>query len=314
MAYKLYMAGTLMPITPSKVTVKINNQNKTMTLINGEEINILKAAGLSDVSFELVLPQVSYPFSNGGAQSAAYYLSLFERLKVSKTPFQFILNRQKPGGGMFHYTNLTVGLETYEITDDAGEGFDVKVKINLKQYRAYILCPEHDASGIVFEGVAYHLLGRAAMDELETVSLEETDAGTEITKATEAGGIVFVTLAEAGSIDAETAAEHADLFAEWAFPVGYTVGQIRRYNGTLYKCVQAHTSQADWTPDTASSLWSKTSDPAEEWPEWSQPVGAHDAYSKGAKVSHKEKHWISTVDSNVWEPGVYGWEESTNGV
>ena len=122
MAYKLYMAGTLMPITPSKVTVKINNQNKTMTLINGEEINILKAAGLSDVSFELVLPQVSYPFSNGGAQSAAYYLSLFERLKVSKTPFQFILNRQKPGGGMFHYTNLTVGLETYEITDDAGEG------------------------------------------------------------------------------------------------------------------------------------------------------------------------------------------------
>lgn len=93
--------------------------------------------------------------------------------------------------------------------------------------------PEHDASGIVFEGVAYHLLGRAAMDELETVSLEETDAGTEITKATEAGGIVFVTLAEAGSIDPITAAEHADLFAEWAFPVAYTVGQIRRYQGTL---------------------------------------------------------------------------------
>ena len=138
------MAGTLMPITPSKVTVKINNQNKTMTLINGEEINILKAAGLSDVSFELVLPQVSYPFSNGGAQSAAYYLSLFERLKVSKTPFQFILNRQKPGGGMFHYTNLTVGLETYEITDDAGEGFDVKVKINLKQYRAYYVTNNPD--------------------------------------------------------------------------------------------------------------------------------------------------------------------------
>lgn len=71
------------------------------------------------------------------------------------------------------------------------------------------------------------------MDELETVSLEETDAGTEITKATEAGGIVFVTLAEAGSIDPITAAEHADLFAEWAFPVAYTVGQIRRYQGTL---------------------------------------------------------------------------------
>ena len=69
MAYKLYMAGTLMPITPSKVTVKINNQNKTMTLINGEEINILKAAGLSDVSFELVLPQVSYPSATVGRKA-----------------------------------------------------------------------------------------------------------------------------------------------------------------------------------------------------------------------------------------------------
>lgn len=137
MAYKMYLGGVLMPITPSKVTVKINNQNKTMTLINGEEINILKAAGLSDVSFELLLPQVSYPFTNGGAQSASYYLSLFERLKTSKEPFQWILNRQRPNGGMFFYTNLTVGMENYEITDDAGAGFDVKVKVNLKQYKAY---------------------------------------------------------------------------------------------------------------------------------------------------------------------------------
>ena len=178
----------------------------------------------------------------------------------------------------------------------------------------YVLCPEQNASGIVFEGTPYHLLGRDEMEGLETVSLEVTDAGAEISKANTTNGIVFVTMAEAGSIDPVTAAEHADLFAEWAYPIAYTVGQIRRYNGTLYKCGQAHTSQADWTPDTASSLWSKTSDPAEEWPEWSQPVGAHDAYSKGAKVSHKEKHWISTVDSNVWEPGVYGWEESTDGV
>ena len=61
--------------------------------------------------------------------------------------------------------------------------------------------------------------------------------------------------------------------------------------------------------DAAVSLWSKTSDPAEEWPEWSQPVGAHDAYAFGAKVSHNGKHWTSTTANNVWEPGVYGWEE-----
>ena len=137
MAYTMYLDGVLMPITPSKVKVKINNQNETLTLINGKEINILKAAGLSDVSFELLLPQVSYPFTNGGAKSASYYLSLFERLKTSKEPFQWILNRQRPNGGMFFYTNLTVGMENYEITDDAGAGFDVKVKVNLKQYKAY---------------------------------------------------------------------------------------------------------------------------------------------------------------------------------
>ena len=177
----------------------------------------------------------------------------------------------------------------------------------------YVLCPEQNASGIVFEGTPYHLLGRDEMEGLETVSLEVTDAGAEISKANTTNGIVFVTMAEAGSIDPVTAAEHADLFAEWAYPIAYTVGQIRRYNGTLYKCVQAHTSQADWTPP-APSLWSLTADPTEEWPEWIQPIGAHDAYPLGAKVSHNEKHWTSTIANNVWEPGVYGWKEVTDEV
>ena len=126
-----------MPITPSKVKVKINNQNDTLTLINGEEINILKEPGLTDVSFDLLLPQVSYPFTNGGAQSADYYLSLFERLKTSKEPFQFILNRSMPSGRRLFYTNLTVGMEDYQITDDAEEGFDITVTVSLKQYRHY---------------------------------------------------------------------------------------------------------------------------------------------------------------------------------
>ena len=126
-----------------------------------------------------------------------------------------------------------------------------------------------------------------------------------------ASAVAFVALCEVGTLDTVTASEHAELFAEWAYPVAYTVGQLRRYNGTLYKCVQAHTSQADWTPDTAASLWSVAADPAEEWPAWSQPVGAHDAYAAGDKVSHNGKHWTSDVDGNVWEPGVYGWTEYT---
>lgn len=101
----------------------------------------------------------------------------------------------------------------------------------------------------------------------------------------------------------------------WAFPawsgngIAYKTNDRVKYNGLLYRCIQAHTSQADWTPDTAVSLWVRTSDPQEEWPEWIQPTGAHDAYNKGDKVSHNSKHWVSDVDANTWEPGAYGWTE-----
>lgn len=166
---------------------------------------------------------------------------------------------------------------------------------------------------IVFAGIVYHIADRPVLDgSTADVYLSEADIGDELRKLGEINGIDFVTLTEAGNIDAATAAEHADLFAEWANPVAYTVGQVRRYQGALYKCIQAHTSQESWAPDTATSLWSLTADPAEEWPEWSQPISAQDTYASGAKVSHNAKHWTSTVANNVWEPGVYGWAEVTD--
>ena len=136
MAYKMYMDDVLIPITPKKVQMKINNQNKSLTLIGGEEINILKSAGLTDVTFDLLLPQVPYPFA-ASPEKAEYYLNKFEKLKTSKQPFQWILNRQMPKGAKLFYTNLTVSLEDYQIVDDASEGFDITVKVNLKQYRNY---------------------------------------------------------------------------------------------------------------------------------------------------------------------------------
>ena len=100
------------------------------------------------------------------------------------------------------------------------------------------------------------------------------------------------------------------MYDEWsADSVAYTLNDIRQYNGLLYRCVQAHTSQATWTPEDAPSLWTRIADPAQEWPEWIQPTGAHNAYAQGAKVSHAGKHWVSNVANNVWEPGVYGWTE-----
>lgn len=99
-----------------------------------------------------------------------------------------------------------------------------------------------------------------------------------------------------------------ELFPMWTLK-DYAQGDRVQYQGLLYKCLQAHTAQADWTPDTAVSLWVRVDDPSVEFPDWRQPTGAHDAYAKGDKVSHNGKHWQSDVDGNVWEPGVYGWSE-----
>ena len=108
----------------------------------------------------------------------------------------------------------------------------------------------------------------------------------------------------------DDALEAVELFPRWSETAEYSVGDRVRYGELLYKCLLDHTAQASWTPDTATSLWVRVDNPAEEWPEWIQPVGSADAYALGAKVSHNEKHWTSTVDNNVWEPGVYGWDEA----
>lgn len=98
------------------------------------------------------------------------------------------------------------------------------------------------------------------------------------------------------------------MFPQWKI-MEYSTGDRVQYNGLLYKCLQSHTAQADWTPDVSVSLWVRVDDPSIEWPEWHQPQGAHDAYATGDKVSHNGKHWISTADANIWEPGVFGWSE-----
>ena len=111
----------------------------------------------------------------------------------------------------------------------------------------------------------------------------------------------------AASLSDAEALEAPMLFPSWKAGTDYGADQRIEYGGTLYRCVQAHTSQTDWTPPATPALWVVVS--LEEWPDWVQPTGAHDAYAAGAKVSHAGKHWTSNVDANVWEPGVYGWTE-----
>lgn len=175
----------------------------------------------------------------------------------------------------------------------------------------YILCEKAEATGVAVNCVPY-ALREGSLGDCDVVTVFEVDGGRKLREQGEVNNITFVTLAEAGSIDDVTAGEHIEAFAEWAIDIDYKVGQMRKYGGVLYRCVTAHTSQEAWTPDAAASLWSVCADPNEEYPAWSQPVGAHDAYSKDAKVSHDNKKWISDVDGNIWMPGVYGWTEVTS--
>lgn len=107
----------------------------------------------------------------------------------------------------------------------------------------------------------------------------------------------------------EEAITGVELFPKWSEAASYQTGDRVRYDDILYKCLQSHNSQSSWTPPDAPSLWVRIDDPSVEFPEWIQPVGATDAYPIGAKVSHNEKHWVSIYDNNIWEPGVFGWDE-----
>jgi len=112
------------------------------------------------------------------------------------------------------------------------------------------------------------------------------------------------------SLPDEDALEAVELFPAWASDTDYAADVRVRYDGKLYRCVQSHTSQTEWTPDVTPALWTEVAKPG-EIPVWKQPTGAQDAYMTGDKVHYPDADgavYISKVDNNVWEPGVYGWE------
>ena len=112
------------------------------------------------------------------------------------------------------------------------------------------------------------------------------------------------------TVDDNTALRMTEFYPEWTTDTDYAAGFKVQYGGKLYKCLQAHTSQPDWTPDAAPSLWAKVLIPDPDViPEWEQP-GATNAYMQGDKVTHNGKTWVSDIDNNVWTPGVYGWVEA----
>lgn len=116
--------------------------------------------------------------------------------------------------------------------------------------------------------------------------------------------------AQAAALDDKVALSVPEMFPKWSDSAEYVADDRVRYQGVLYRCLQSHTSQATWTPTDAPSLWARVLIPDPEViPEWVQPESTN-PYMKGDKVRHVGKVWVSSVDYNVWEPSVYGWEEA----
>lgn len=116
--------------------------------------------------------------------------------------------------------------------------------------------------------------------------------------------------AAAAALTDDEALTAAALYPAWSAQDTYDAGERVRFDGTLYKCLQPHAAQPDWTPTAAPSLWAKVlvSDTGEALP-WEQPESTN-PYMQGDKVTHGGKTWVSAIDNNIWEPGVYGWEET----
>ena len=125
------------------------------------------------------------------------------------------------------------------------------------------------------------------------------------------GAVKKMLSTQAEELSDEDALDVAALFPTWASKLGkqVNVGERLWYNEKLYKVIQAHTTQEDWTPDVVPGLYTEVS--ILEWPEWVQPTGIQDAYMTGDKVTFEGTHYVSLIDNNTWSPAAYpqGWEE-----
>ena len=143
-SYQIYFGKQLLPVAPETLEIKINNQNSTLTLVDGSEINLLKAPGLSEITFDARLPIQKYAWSNyGGATDQVRFLSMFEQFKANKSVFEFTVLRNRSDyeehKSAIFSTNMKVTLEDYTITEQQEYGGDVVVELNLKQFRPYYM-------------------------------------------------------------------------------------------------------------------------------------------------------------------------------
>ena len=144
----------------------------------------------------------------------------------------------------------------------------------------------------------------------DKIEIAKVLADTESISAQRAYQLRAAIEVAAESFTDDVAIEYPELIPAWKTDADYAIDQRVSYEGIVYKCLQAHTSQADWTPTTASSLWTKVLIPdSDTIPEWEQP-DSENGYSKGDKVTYNGTVYESLIDNNVWSPDAYpaGWQ------
>ena len=139
MPTKIWLNKVKYPITPEKIEMKIDSNNKTINLINGGELNILKSPRLTEITFVLRFPLYNYPFADfsGGYRSPRFYLEKLEKLKTSRNKFKFIITRSTSGKKKLWNNSMWVTLENYTIIEDANDGGDISADVKLVQFKTF---------------------------------------------------------------------------------------------------------------------------------------------------------------------------------
>lgn len=172
------------------------------------------------------------------------------------------------------------------------------VPMDLSKWGGYKVVSEADGYHLVFDEEKY----QAYLKE------QERQASVDMANEKYEELAYEVVLSTASDEDAYTMRY---LYPTWEVGIEYKKDNRIMYEDKFYKVLQDHTSQADWLPTTAVSLYVEIADPSVEYPQWKQPTSSENAYMKGDKVTYNEVKYVSLVDNNVWSPSDYpqGWEE-----
>lgn len=188
----------------------------------------------------------------------------------------------------FPIENVPEGCEVVEVDDMLVAGLDTETLANEYSYVHGELVYHDPLDPTILPDYIPPLTGGEVFEALVSVLIPDVNVANAV-------------------IPPETAERMTRFYPEWETSHAYVIGYRVQYDGLLYKCLQAHTSQATWIPTDAPSLWARMLVPDPEViPEWEQPISTN-PYMRGDKVRHNGLVWVSDIDYNVFEPGVAGW-------